>query len=86
MTLYWRPACGFCASLRRQLAQHDLDLVEVDIWQDPAGAAVVRRFAGGNETVPTVVIGDPDGDDAIGLVNPSGREVLEALAHHDGRG
>jgi glutaredoxin len=79
LTLYWRPACGFCAALRHQLARTDLEVTEVDIWDDPTGAAVVRRFAGGNETVPTVVIGDPDADDAIGLVNPTLAEVLAAL-------
>jgi hypothetical protein len=33
----------------------------------------VRSFAGGNETVPTVVVGD------TGLVNPSAREVAELI-------
>lgn len=82
VTLYWRPACGFCASLRRQLAATDLAVHEIDIWEHPDAAAVVRRFARGHETVPTVVIGEPGSDTAIGLVNPSGREVLDAVAQH----
>lgn len=45
---------------------------EVNIWDDPAAAAVVRGHAGGNETVPTVVIGD------TAMVNPTGPEVLAA--------
>jgi glutaredoxin len=79
ITLYWRPACGFCASLRRQLEQTDLTYVEVDIWSDPDAAATVRAYAGGNETVPTVVIGEPLSAEAVGLVNPSVREVLAAV-------
>ena len=71
--LYWRPACGFCAMLRRRLDALGIERVEHNIWDDPAEAAVVRRFADGNETVPTVVIGD------IGLVNPSVDELLRVL-------
>jgi hypothetical protein len=47
---------------------------EVNIWDHPEAAAAVRRIAGGNETVPTVVVGD------IGLVNPTVSKVLEAVA------
>ena len=77
--LYWRPGCGFCSSLRRQLDKHGIERVEHDIWDDPAGAAVVRRVANGNETVPTVVVGD------TAMVNPSAGQLiahLEAVAPH----
>lgn len=76
LTVYWRPACGFCSSLRRKLSQTDLTYTEVNIWDDPSAAATVRAYAGGNETVPTVVVGAPGSDRAVGLVNPSVREVL----------
>jgi hypothetical protein len=45
---------------------------EVNIWDDPAAAARVRSVAGGNETVPTVFVGDQV------MVNPTVREVLIA--------
>lgn len=87
ITVYWRPACGFCASLRRQLEHTDLTYTEVDIWDDPDGAATVRSYAGGNETVPTVVVGRPGSPEAVGLVNPSARQVVAAVqAHAGGRG
>lgn len=79
VTLFWRPACGFCASLLGAIDRIGLRLDEVDIWAEPDAAATVRRFANGNETVPTVVIGDLDSADAVGLVNPSIGQLVEAL-------
>jgi mycoredoxin len=74
--LYWRPGCGFCSSLRRQLDKLGIERVEHDIWDDPSHAAVVRQHADGNETVPTVVVGD------VGMVNPSAAELVAHLAQH----
>ena len=71
---YWRPGCPFCTMLRKGLDQAGIVTVDHNIWDDPAAAGTVRSFAGGNETVPTVVIGD------VGLVNPSAREVGEHLS------
>lgn len=73
--LYWRPGCGFCSMLQRKLDKLGIDRVEHNIWDDDADAAVVRRHANGNETVPTVVVGD------IGFVNPSATELVEFLTH-----
>jgi len=72
--LYWRPGCGFCSMLQRKLDKLGIERVEHNIWDDDADAAVVRRFANGNETVPTVVIGD------VGFVNPSARALVGFLA------
>jgi glutaredoxin-like protein len=70
---YWRPRCGFCSSLRRELERNGVALEERNIWEDPASAAFVRRVTGGNETVPTVVVGD------TAMVNPSAAEVVQLL-------
>ena len=72
--LYWRPGCGFCAGLQRGLDKLGIERVEHNIWDDPADAAIVRKYANGNETVPTVVV------DGVGLVNPSRDELLALLA------
>jgi mycoredoxin len=72
--LYWRPGCGFCSSLRRGLDKLGIERVEYNIWDDPNHAATVRRHANGNETVPTVVIGDQS------LVNPSAKQLLAFLS------
>ena len=75
--LFWRPGCGFCTMLQRKLDKLGIERVEHNIWDDPADAAIVRRHAGGNETVPTVVIGE------VGFVNPSAGELVAFLdANH----
>ena len=70
ITVYWRPGCPFCGSLFRQLERHGVPHRRVNIWDDPEAAAVVRGIARGNETVPTVTVGD------VGLVNPDVRQIL----------
>lgn len=62
--VYWRPGCPYCVRLRARLGPEAGRLHWVDIWRDPAGAAAVRAITGGDETVPTVVIGGE------GFVNP----------------
>lgn len=77
--VYWRPGCPYCAGLRRRLRQLGVQTTEINIWDDPAGAAAVRSYAAGNETVPTVVIA------GTAMVNPTGPDVLAAarrLAPH----
>ena len=71
---YWRPGCPFCMFLRRGLRRAGIRTVDHNIWDDPAAATVVRSHAGGNETVPTVVVGD------VALVNPSATQVKALLA------
>lgn len=71
---YWRRGCGFCMMLDRSLNKAGVPMTKHDIWADPGAAAVVRAWANGTETVPTVVVGD------VGLVNPSSDEVIHVLA------
>lgn len=66
---YWRPGCPFCITLRSRLRRSALPVREVNIWEDPDAAARVRAVAGGNETVPTVFVGER------ALVNPSVKQV-----------
>jgi glutaredoxin-like protein len=73
VTVYWRPGCVFCLRLRLVLRWHRLSVRQVNIWEDPDAAAFVRSVAGGNETVPTVVI------DGHPIVNPAPSQVVAAL-------
>lgn len=72
--LYWRPGCGFCSRLQRQLEREEIPTTAHNIWENPDHAATVRSVARGNETVPTVFVGD------VAMVNPSIAQVMEALA------
>lgn len=74
VTVYWRPGCPFCHRLLGQLDKSDLKYEKRNIWDDDAAAAFVRSVADGNETVPTVTIGD------ISLVNPPAKLVVEAAS------
>lgn len=73
VVVYWRPGCPFCWRLRTGLRRRGLPTREMNIWTDPEAAAAVRAIADGNETVPTVVVGE------MAMVNPSPAEVLDAV-------
>jgi mycoredoxin len=72
IVVYWRPGCPYCAVLRRQLRRLGVQTTDVNIWDDPAAAAAVRGYAGGNETVPTVVVA------GTAMVNPRAAQVIDA--------
>ena len=78
VTIFWRPGCGFCMALERQLASTDLTITYRNIWEDPEAAAFVRNHAQGNEVVPTVQIGSSV------LVNPTADEVTSTAATSGG--
>ena len=71
VVLYSRPGCPYCFLLRRALRRRRLAFTEVNIWEDPSAAAAVRAAADGNETVPTVHVGNQ------WLVNPRPARVAE---------
>lgn len=72
--VYWRPGCGFCSALLSGLERAGLGFEGRNIWDDPEDAAFVRSVARGNETVPTVRIGE------VALINPTARDVLRTVA------
>jgi uncharacterized protein (DUF427 family)/glutaredoxin len=75
----WRPGCLFCSALRRGLRRAGIRTVEHNIWSDPDAAARVRAATGGDETVPTVVVG------TRALVNPSVSQVVSAARSEFGQ-
>ena len=76
VVIHWRPGCGFCAALLEGVEQTPLRYTTVNIWEDEEAAALVRSVADGNEVVPTVRVGD------VALVNPTTRQLLQAVAEH----
>ncbi len=73
LEFFWRPGCPFCMMLERDLDRAGIGVVRRNIWEEPEAAAIVRSVADGNETVPTVRIGDR------ALVNPPVAEVADLL-------
>ncbi|KOX16526.1 glutaredoxin domain-containing protein [Nocardiopsis sp. NRRL B-16309] len=73
---YWRPGCPFCHVLDAGLRRAGVEVTRVDIWADPRAAAEVRSITGGDETVPTVVVG------GSAMVNPSTSQVVAAVREH----
>lgn len=71
---YWRPGCPFSGRLEQALDKAKVPMTKHNIWDDPAAAAFVRSVANGNETVPTVTVGERS------YVNPSPQELAKALA------
>jgi mycoredoxin len=74
---YTRTGCPFSLALSWKLRRRRVPVRFHDIWADPEAAAFVRSVAGGNETVPTVVVGD------VVLVAPSARRVVSAWKARD---
>lgn len=71
--VYWRPGCPYCAMLRVGLRGARVPAEWVNIWEDRAAAARLRALTGGDEIVPTVVVGTK------AMVNPSARQVAAAV-------
>jgi len=57
LVVYWRPLCGFCQRLMEALEAAGIRPELHDIWEEPEAAEFVRSVNGGNEIVPTVVVG-----------------------------
>lgn len=74
IVVYWRPGCGFCWALERQMSRSGLVYERTNIWDEPEAAAFVRSVTGGSETVPTVTVGSES------MVNPSLADIHQALA------
>ena len=74
VVVYWRPGCPYCARLRWGLRRSKVASEWFNIWNDPNAAAYVRSVNGGDETVPTVVVGE------ITMLNPTPRQVKGELA------
>lgn len=70
----WRPGCGYCARLRSDLRRRGVPATYRNIWQDDEARRTVTRVNHGNETVPTVRVGD------TWMTNPSGSRVAEVAS------
>ncbi|MBI1375952.1 MAG: hypothetical protein GC157_00490 [Frankiales bacterium] len=76
----WRPGCGYCARLRRDLARRGVHANWRNIWEDNDARALSARNNNGNEVVPTVRVGN------TWLTNPSGAHVATLALSGDATG
>lgn len=74
--VYWRPGCSYCLRLRMALGRAGTRAVWVDVTRDPAASDRVRAANRGNETVPTVFVGD------TAATNPRPAWVRQQLSQH----
>jgi glutaredoxin len=74
LEVYWRPGCPFCSRLLGALVDAKANIELRNIWEDDDARDFVRKHNGGNETVPTIAIGD------LVLTNPAPREFVELLS------
>lgn len=74
VVIFWRPGCMYCLRLKAALGSDGRRATWVNIWRDEEAAGFVRAHNGGNETVPTVILGGEI------LTNPAPGLVRQALA------
>lgn len=74
VTMFSTTWCGYCRRLKRQMNEAGISYREVDLDDDPTHDDRIIAKTGGFRTVPTLEIHGEL------LVNPSIREVEEALA------
>lgn len=77
ITMYSTTWCGYCRRLKSQLDREGIGFAEVDIEQVPDAADYVMSVNGGNQTVPTVVVVSPSGEQ-VAMTNPSLAQVKQA--------
>lgn len=77
--VFWRPGCPYCTMLRRDLSRRGIDATWRNIWEDDEARHYVRSVNRGNETVPTVRVGERT------LTNPSGGQVAVLLGLPEAR-
>ena len=74
--MLWRPGCGYCRRLRSELHGRGVEATWRNIWSDAEARDLVRVVNGGDETVPTVRIGD------TWLTNPGWRDIAPLLGRN----
>jgi glutaredoxin len=57
VVVYRRPGCPYCVLLTVQLRVARIGFRSVNVWRDAAASDFVRRHNGGDELVPTVLVG-----------------------------
>lgn len=73
LVVFWKPGCIYCVRLLERFDKNER-VSWVNIYRDPAAAAMVRDHNAGNELTPTVRTADGEW-----LSNPSGDVVAQLV-------
>lgn len=74
LTLYTRPACGYCRRVVQAAESLGVPLRMVNIWNEPeAGEHLIREL--GRATVPVLGIQTPQGEELL----PESRQIVAYL-------
>jgi mycoredoxin len=76
VVVFWRPGCPWCSRLLAWVDRAELPVERRNIWDEPEAAEAVRAITGGDETVPTVTVGE------VALVNPSPKVLAATVREH----
>lgn len=74
ITLLTRPLCAMCLVMAKWLTDLKVAYREIDVAAAPAARRMLRKVAGGELAVPTLVF-----EDGRVLVEPTRKALLEAL-------
>ncbi|MDN5724524.1 MAG: hypothetical protein L0G99_01150 [Propionibacteriales bacterium] len=77
VVIFWRPGCGYCARLKRELGADGAKAEWANIWAHDQAMTLVKAANNGDETVPTVKI------NGTFHTNPDPVEVRLALSELD---
>ena len=72
--MYSTTWCGYCARLKRELAELHISFEEINIEEVPGSAEIIEKVNNGNRTVPTLVFSD-----GTAMTNPSAKQVWGKL-------
>ena len=78
ITVYGAYWCPDCRRSKQFLGEHQIPYAWVDIEEDKAGEAYVLAKNEGKRIIPTIILKDAAGDEAV-LVEPSNAELAVAL-------
>ena len=78
VTVFWRPGCGFCMALERQLADTDLTIHYRNIWEDPVFEEELISETG-RRVVPVLRVIDKG---RASRWIPESRDIIEYLVNH----
>lgn len=74
LTLYMRPACGYCSWVVEEAEELAIELQLVNIWETPAAREKLLS-ARGRATVPVLGIPTADGERLL----PESRDIIAYL-------